>query len=163
VRLFRYCTLSVSFLLAALVTASCGGDAGESDPSSADASPEDAVDGTSSEEPAMMTTASGLRYEVLREGEGASPTRDQQVYVHYRGTFPDGTQFDSSYDRGEPAEFAVARVVPGFAEALMLMKPGGHLKAYIPSDLGYGDQGSTGGAIPPNQDLVFEIELLEIR
>lgn len=153
-RLFRHCPLSVPFLLAALLVASCGGDAGEGDPGSADASPE---------ETAMMTTASGLRYEVLREGEGASPTREQRVYVHYRGTFPDGTQFDSSYDRGEPSEFAVSGVVPGFAEALMLMKPGGHLKAYIPSDLGYGEQGSTGGTIPPNQDLVFEIELLEIR
>ncbi len=110
----------------------------------------------------MITTDSGLRYEVLREGDGPSPTTSQRVTVHYRGTFPDGGEFDSSYERGEPTEFAVNGVVSGFAEALMLMKVGGHLRAHVPSELAYGEEGA-GSVIGPNQDLVFEIELLAVR
>lgn len=138
------------------LAAGCGGDSGDAPADDTEAeTPADA-------EPVMITTESGLRYQVLEEGDGASPVSGQHVTVHYRGTFPDGGQFDSSYDRGEPSEFAVDRVVPGFSEALKLMKVGGRLRAYVSSDLAYGEQGM-GAAIGPNQDLVFEIELLAVR
>ena len=90
----------------------------------------------------VQVTESGLQYEVLEEGEGASPGPEDQVSLHYRGTLIDGTQFDSSYDRGEPATFSVGGVIPGFSEGLQLMSEGAHYKFYIPSDLGYGPQGS---------------------
>lgn len=147
-----------------LVLFACGADTG------ADANAADAETGTDDAaaaeaadeaEPAMIDTDSGLRYQVLREGEGASPVPGQTVVVHYRGTLPDGVEFDSSYG-GDPAEFAVDGVIAGFSEALQLMRPGGHVRAYVPSGLGYGEQGA-GGLIGPNQDLVFEIELLEVR
>ena len=108
----------------------------------------------------VMTTESGLQYEVLREGDGATPVSGQEVTLHYRGTLTDGTEFDSSYGRGEPAIFGVDNVIAGFGEALKLMKVGGHIRAVIPSDLAYGVQGSR--SIGPNQVLIFEIELLEI-
>ena len=104
----------------------------------------------------VMTTESGLQYEVLREGDGESPEEGQQVQVHYRGTLVDGTEFDTSYG-GDPAMFSLAGVIPGFAEAIMLMKVGGHLRAFIPADLGYGDAGPG-----PGQVLIFEIELMGI-
>lgn len=109
----------------------------------------------------MIATESGLRYQVLREGDGGSPQPGQNVVLHYRGTLPDGTEFDSSYG-GEPADFAVDDLIAGFSETLQLMRPGGHVRVWIPSELGYGEQGA-GGLIGPNQDLVFEIELLEVR
>lgn len=109
----------------------------------------------------VRVTESGLQYEVLREGDGERPGADDQVSVHYRGTLMDGTQFDSSYDRGEPAEFGVGGVIAGFAEALQLMPVGSHYRVFIPSELAYGPQGS-GGTIGPNATLIFEIELLEI-
>lgn len=108
----------------------------------------------------VTTTESGLQYEVLREGEGASPTADDQVRVHYRGTLIDGTEFDSSYD-GEPAVFAAGRLIPGFTEALLLMQEGAHYRVVIPSEIAYGPQGS-GPVIGPNSTLVFEIELIEV-
>ncbi|MCY4573438.1 MAG: FKBP-type peptidyl-prolyl cis-trans isomerase, partial [Gemmatimonadetes bacterium] len=104
----------------------------------------------------VMTTESGLQYEVLREGDGESPEEGQQVQVHYRGTLVDGTEFDTSYG-GDPATFSLGGVIPGFAEAIMLMKVGGHLRAFIPADLGYGDAGPG-----PGQVLIFEIELMGI-
>ena len=105
----------------------------------------------------VMTTESGLQYEVLREGDGESPEEGQQVQVHYRGTLVDGTEFDTSHG-GDPATFSLGGVIPGFAEAIMLMKVGGHLRAFIPADLGYGDSGPG-----PGQVLIFEIELLGIE
>lgn len=105
----------------------------------------------------VMTTESGLQYEVLREGDGEIPQEGQQVQVHYRGTLIDGSEFDSSYG-GDPASFSLGGVIPGFAEAIMLMKVGGHMRAFIPADLGYGDSGPG-----PGQVLVFEIELLGIE
>ncbi len=105
----------------------------------------------------VMTTESGLQYEVLREGEGESPQEGQQVQVHYRGTLIDGSEFDSSHG-GDPASFSLGGVIPGFAEAIMLMRVGGHLRAFIPADLGYGDSGPG-----PGQVLIFEIELLGIE
>lgn len=103
----------------------------------------------------------GLLYEVIEEGSGASPTAQSTVRVHYAGTLPDGTPFDSSYERGEPAEFQLNRVIPGWTEALQRMKVGGKWKLYIPPDLAYGAQGAP-PAIPPQQALVFEVELLDI-
>lgn len=144
-----------------LLLVACGDDAGTAD-GEADPATSDAAEPADEAEPAMITTDSGLQYQVLREGSGESPVSGQQVVVHYRGTLPDGTQFDSSYDRGEPAEFDVDGLIAGFSEALKLMRPGGHVRAHVPSELGYGEQGA-GGLIGPHQDLVFEIELLEVR
>lgn len=111
--------------------------------------------------PEIVTTASGLQYEVLAEGAGASPTATDRVVVHYTGKLIDGTVFDSSVERGEPATFGVTQVIPGWVEALQLMKPGAKWRVYIPSNLAYGPQGA-GGAIGPNATLIFDVELLSI-
>ncbi len=108
----------------------------------------------------VTTTQSGLQYEVLQEGDGARPTADQTVRLHYRGTLIDGKEFDSSRG-GEPAEFAVGGVIPGFSEAIQLMPVGSKFRVVIPSDLAYGPNGA-GGDIGPNATLIFEIELLGI-
>lgn len=113
-------------------------------------------------EPEVITTDTGLQYQVLSEGEGPSPTMQDQVVVHYQGTLTDGTRFDSSHDRGEPSTFRVSHMVPtGFAQALLLMSAGSHFRVTIPPELGYGEAG-LGELIGPNQTLIFEIELLEI-
>lgn len=109
----------------------------------------------------VVTTASGLQYQELTAGEGAAPTAEDTVTVHYKGTLIDGTVFDSSYDRGQPASFPVNRVIPGWVEALQLMNVGDKFRLVIPSDLAYGPEG-TGPVIGPNATLVFEVELLEI-
>ncbi len=118
---------------------------------------------SNAERDGVTTTASGLQYEVLREGEagGAQPTAADQVSIHYRGTLIDGTEFDSSYSRGQPAQFGVMGVIPGFSEGLQLMTVGSHYRFVIPSDMAYGPQG-TGSDIGPNSTLIFEIELLEV-
>lgn len=110
----------------------------------------------------VKTTASGLQYEVLTEGSGESPKPTDQVTVHYRGTLPDGKVFDSSYDRGEPATFPVNGVIPGWVEALQLMKPGAKYRLVIPPALAYAERGA-GGDIGPNQALVFEVELISVN
>ena len=109
----------------------------------------------------VTTTESGLQYEVLRQGDGAMPGLEDDVRLHYRGTLVDGEQFDSSYDRGEPAQFNVSQVVPGFTESLMLMAVGSHFRVVLPYALAYGPQGP-GRGLGPHSTLVFEIELLEI-
>ena len=109
----------------------------------------------------VVTTESGLQYEVLESGDGPLPTKDDRVRINYKGTTIDGTVFDSSYDRGEPAEFQVGQLVPGFSEALQLMPVGSKYRVVIPSDLAYGEQGA-GEDIGANATLIFEIELLEI-
>ena len=109
----------------------------------------------------IMVTDSGLQYEVISAGEGASPAPEDRVSIHYKGTLIDGTQFDSSYDRGEPAVFGVSGVIPGFSEALQLMPVGSHYRFFIPSEIGYGPNGSPPN-IGPNATLIFEVELLEI-
>lgn len=109
----------------------------------------------------VTTTASGLQYEVLQMGKGPKPTPEQTVKVDYRGTLINGKQFDSSYDRGMPAEFPVNAVIPGWTEALQLMPVGSRWKLYIPSELAYGEQGA-GADIPGNSTLIFEVELHDI-
>ncbi len=110
----------------------------------------------------VKVTESGLQYKVIQEGTGKNPTMEDQVQVHYRGTLIDGTEFDSSYSRGEPAVFGVKQVIPGWAEAIMLMKEGSKYNVVIPSDLAYGVNGA-GGVIAPNSTLVFDIELIKIN
>ena len=110
----------------------------------------------------VTITASGLQYEVLTNGTGANPVETDQVTVHYHGTLVDGTVFDSSVERGQPATFPVNGVIPGWVEALQLMSVGSKYKLYIPSDLAYGDRGA-GGLIGPNETLIFEVELLSIN
>ena len=117
--------------------------------------------GDETAEGTMMTTESGLEYEVLHAGEGPTATIDDRVVINYRGTLTDGTQFDSSYDRGEPATFPVNGVIDGFGEALQLMSVGSHFRVTIPSELAYGEAGA-GTTIGPNETLIFEIELLDI-
>jgi len=109
----------------------------------------------------VKTTSSGLQYKVLKEGSGAQPKSTDTVTVNYRGTLTDGTEFDSSYKRGQPATFPVAGVIKGWTEALQLMKVGSKYQLFVPPDLAYGPTGQ--GAIPPNSVLIFEVELLDTK
>ena len=109
----------------------------------------------------VITTESGLQYQVVTEGTGEKPTAEDKVKVHYTGTLLDGTVFDSSVERGEPAEFGVGQVIKGWTEVLQLMPAGSKYIVWIPSELAYGERGA-GGDIKPNSTLKFEIELLEI-
>lgn len=110
----------------------------------------------------VKTTASGLQYRVIKQGKGASPKPGDIVTTHYRGHLIDGTEFDSSYKRNEPATFTVNAVIPGWTEALQLMTPGSKFELFIPSNLAYGSQG-IGRIIGPNETLIFEIELLSVK
>ncbi len=110
----------------------------------------------------VITTESGLQYTVIEEGAGESPKDEDQVVVHYHGTLIDSTVFDSSVDRGEPVTFAVNQVIPGWTEALKLMKPGSKYKLFIPSELAYGER-AAGEKIAPNSVLIFDVELIEIK
>jgi FKBP-type peptidyl-prolyl cis-trans isomerase len=109
----------------------------------------------------VVVTESGLQYEVIEAGEGASPNAEDTVEVHYRGTLVDGTEFDSSYKRGETVSFGVSQVIAGWTEALQLMSPGAKWKLFIPADLAYGP-GGAGNLIGPNAALVFEVELVSV-
>jgi len=108
------------------------------------------------------TTPSGLKYVTVVEGTGASPAATDVVTVHYTGRLLDGTVFDSSVERGEPTSFPLQAVIKGWTEGLQLMKVGGKTVFYIPSNLAYGEMGTPGGPIGPNQDLIFEVELISI-
>ena len=110
----------------------------------------------------VVTTESGLQYMVLRKGDSSRPTRSDTVTVHYRGALLDGTEFDSSYERNQPASFKVAGVIAGWTEALQLMNVGSKFRLFIPSKLAYGKRGA-GGKIGPNEMLIFDVELLEIK
>jgi len=109
----------------------------------------------------IMVTDSGLQYEILVEGDGEKPAAESTVSTHYHGTLIDGTVFDSSVERGQPAEFPVNRVIPGWTEALQMMPAGSKWRLYVPQDLAYGAQGS-GAKIAPFSTLIFDVELLEI-
>jgi FKBP-type peptidyl-prolyl cis-trans isomerase len=109
----------------------------------------------------VFTTSTGLQYEVLTQGSGAKPEAESRVRVHYEGTLLDGTVFDSSYDRGESAEFVLNRVIPGWTEGLQLMSEGSIYRFFVPSALGYGENGA-GDRIPPNSTLIFKVELLSV-
>ncbi len=113
-------------------------------------------------EDGVIETASGLQYRVDREGDGASPDENDRVTVHYHGTLIDGTTFDSSYDRGQPATFGLNQVISGWTEGLQTMKKGGQTTFFIPSDLAYGPR-ATGDVIGANSTLIFKVELLEVE
>ncbi|HST31801.1 MAG TPA: FKBP-type peptidyl-prolyl cis-trans isomerase [Chthoniobacterales bacterium] len=110
----------------------------------------------------VKTTASGLQYKVIKEGNGAQPKSTDTVTVNYRGTLLDGTEFDSSYKRGQPATFPVGGVIKGWTEALQLMKAGSKYQLFIPPDLAYGEH-SPSPTIPPNSTLIFEVELMSVQ
>jgi FKBP-type peptidyl-prolyl cis-trans isomerase FklB len=112
--------------------------------------------------PGVVTLPSGLQYKIITEGQGESPAAHDQVSVHYRGTLIDGTEFDSSYKKGEPATFGVGGVIKGWTEALQLMKPGAKWELYIPPALAYAERGS-GAKIGPNSTLIFEVELVSVN
>jgi FKBP-type peptidyl-prolyl cis-trans isomerase FkpA len=112
--------------------------------------------------PGVVTTASGLQYQVITQGTGPKPKLEDRVSVNYAGSLLDGTEFDSSYKRNEPAQFVLKQVVPGWTEGLQLMPVGSKYKLWVPAKLGYGEAGTPGGPIPPNSTLVFEVELLQI-
>ena len=112
--------------------------------------------------PAPVTTKSGLVIQTLKEGTGTAPKATDTVKVHYRGTFIDGKEFDSSYKRGEPTEFPLNRVIPCWTEGVQLMKPGGKARLTCPPSIAYGERGA-GGVIPPNSTLNFEIELVSVK
>ena len=114
-----------------------------------------------SRKPGIHVTSSGLQYEVVSEGTGSKPSVQDTVLVHYEGTFSNGMVFDSSYSRGEPTEFPLMGVIPGWSEGLLLMSVGSNYRFYIPSDLGYGPNGVP-NFIPPYSTLIFEVELLDI-
>ncbi len=110
----------------------------------------------------VITTASGLQYQILREGNGQSPKATDTVECHYEGTLIDGTKFDSSYDRGQTATFPLNQVIAGWTEGLQLMKEGGKYRFFIPYELGYGERGA-GASIPPFSTLVFDVELVSVK
>jgi FKBP-type peptidyl-prolyl cis-trans isomerase FklB len=110
----------------------------------------------------VKTTPSGLQYKVITEGKGESPKATDTVVTHYKGTLINGTEFDSSYKRGEPASFPVNRVIKGWTEALQMMKPGSKYQLFVPASLAYGERGA-GGDIGPNETLIFDVELLEVK
>ena len=122
----------------------------------------DATLAAAAKEPGAKVTASGLVIRMTKEGKGSQPTATSTVKVHYKGTFPDGKEFDSSYKRGEPIEFPLSGVIKCWTEGVALMKVGGAAKLTCPSSIAYGARGA-GGVIPPNATLVFEVELLDVR
>lgn len=117
------------------------------------------------EKEGVTSTETGLQYEVISEGpaDGKKPTAADAVKVHYKGTLLDGTEFDSSYSRGQPAEFPLGRVIAGWTEGLQLMREGDKYRLFVPPSLGYGESGTPGGPIGPNEALIFEVELIEVK
>ncbi|MBV8910080.1 MAG: FKBP-type peptidyl-prolyl cis-trans isomerase [Gammaproteobacteria bacterium] len=113
--------------------------------------------------PGVTTTASGLQYKVLEPGTGDSPKATDEVTVNYRGTLIDGTEFDSSYKRGQPASFQLNRVIPGWSEGLQLMKPGAKYQLFVPPQLAYDLRSPPGSPIPPGAMLIFEVELMSVK
>ncbi len=122
----------------------------------------DAALAAAGKEAGATVTASGLVYRSLKEGTGVKATAADTVEVHYKGTFPDGREFDSSYKRNKPAEFPLGRVIPCWTEGVQMMKVGGKAKLTCPASIAYGERGA-GGVIPPNATLQFEVELLAVK
>ena len=114
------------------------------------------------QEPGAVVTPSGLVFKSLKDGSGASPKATDTVKVHYRGTFPDGKEFDSSYKTGQPAEFPLNGVIKCWTEGVQMMKVGGKARLTCPAAIAYGERGAGGGLIPPNATLLFEVELLGV-
>jgi FKBP-type peptidyl-prolyl cis-trans isomerase FklB len=159
--------LRASALLGCLVLAGYAADnarSADSEPSKAESNKQQGEQflAANAKKPGVKTTASGLQYLVLKEGTGKKPEPGDTVVVHYHGTLIDGTVFDSSVDRGEPASFRVNRVIRGWTEALQLMKEGSKWRVFIPSKLAY-RQRAIPPKIGPNETLIFEIELLEVK
>jgi FKBP-type peptidyl-prolyl cis-trans isomerase len=157
-------TAAMAFALTSTLTACAEGtkpEAAKTD-AAAPAAEKAAAPADSKEAGKVTTTASGLKYEILKDAEGPKPSATDQVTVHYRGTLTDGTEFDSSYGRGQPATFPLNRVIKGWTEGVQLMSPGSKYKFTIPPELGYGAAGA-GGKIPPNATLIFEVELIKIN
>ena len=123
---------------------------------------QNAITAAAAQEPGAQVTASGMVYRSLKDGTGASPKASDKVKVHYRGTLPDGKEFDSSYKRNEAIEFPLSRVIPCWTEGVQMMKVGGKAKLTCPPATAYGDRGA-GGVIPPKATLLFEVELLAIN
>lgn len=123
----------------------------------------DAVAAAAAKEEGAVITPSGLVYRSLKDGNGASPTASDKVKVHYRGTFPDGKEFDSSYKRNEAIEFPLSGVIKCWTEGVQRMKTGGKAKLTCPASIAYGERGAGGGLIPPNATLLFEVELIAIN
>ena len=144
-------------LLAALAAGACAAWIGTAALAASPASPASPAQASPAE-----TTASGLVYRALKVGDGASPQATETVRVHYRGTFPDGREFDSSYRRGQPAQFPLNRVIACWTEGVQKMKVGGKAALVCPPAIAYGERGTPGGPIPPNATLHFEVELLGI-
>lgn len=146
----------VLLLASALTMSACQGGDTAPDPANADYLQHNAAAA------GVVTLPSGLQYKVLQQGHGKTPSATDTVVVHYRGQLLDGSEFDSSYERGEPARFPVNRVIPGWTEALQLMKEGAKWQLTIPPDLGYGSRGVR-GAIPADAVLLFDVELLKVE
>nr|WP_233250059.1 MULTISPECIES: FKBP-type peptidyl-prolyl cis-trans isomerase [unclassified Limnohabitans] len=123
---------------------------------------QNAVTTAAAKEDGAVVTPSGLVYRSLKDGSGASPTASDKVTVHYKGTFPDGREFDSSYKRGQPIDFPLNRVIACWTEGVQRMKVGGKAKLTCPPEIAYGARGA-GNAVPPNATLLFEVELLGIQ
>ncbi len=148
----RFNALTTSLLTATMLALSAA--------SSASAAP-DAALAKAAKEKGAVVTSSGLVYQSLKDGTGASPAPTDVVKVHYRGTFPDGKEFDSSYKRNAPTEFPLNRVIPCWTEGVQRIKVGGKAKLTCPSSIAYGERGA-GDVIPPNATLQFEVELISI-
>jgi FKBP-type peptidyl-prolyl cis-trans isomerase FkpA len=144
--------LACASTLAALLAAPAGAQATAADPLARAAAAKGAV-----------VTDSGLVYQSIKDGAGASPNAADTVRVHYRGSFPDGKEFDSSYSRGQPTSFPLNRVIKCWTEGVQRMKVGGKARLTCPSAIAYGERGTPGGPIPPNAVLQFEVELLAIN
>jgi FKBP-type peptidyl-prolyl cis-trans isomerase FkpA len=142
----------VHALAAAVLIACTGAATAQTDPLAAAA-----------KEAGAVVTPSGLVYRSMKEGKGDSPAATDTVRVHYRGTFPDGREFDSSYKRGQPATFPLNRVIKCWTEGVQRLKVGGKAKLTCPAAIAYGEKGAGGGEIPPNAVLLFEVELLGIE
>lgn len=152
---FMWCLVIVMAFLPVFVT--CASKQPEGETEQVDVKPEP----VETIAPVVHTTESGLQYSILKEGPGPKPNATDRVTVHYRGTLTDGTEFDSSYKRGQPATFSLQRVIRGWTEGLQLMNVGSTYRFTIPPELAYGERGA-GQLIGPNETLVFEVELLDI-